>query len=91
MKYTKVRWIHAHADEPIWIYAELDEDLNEIRKVEVFADGSKGYADKVRESGTTGLSIEPWPPLDEIAADPQFAPEEISSSEFEEIWAACIS
>jgi hypothetical protein len=87
MNYVKVKWIHSHADEPVWLYSELDDKRWEIRKVEVFADGSQGYANKSDAIGTTKLSIEPLPSLEEIASDSQFVPFEITRQEFEEIWA----
>ncbi|MBY0262727.1 MAG: hypothetical protein K2Q20_10310 [Phycisphaerales bacterium] len=42
------------------IYSELDHDLWERRKVEVFADGRKGYADRSVASGGSMLGVEPW-------------------------------
>ncbi len=86
MKYIKVQWIHTYPDEPEWLYSELDGDLWEIRKVEVFPDGSKGFADSSTTAGSTKLSIEPLPPIEEIASDPQFVPTEITNQEFEAIW-----
>jgi hypothetical protein len=88
MHYIKVRWLHSHADEPILLYSELDQDGWETRKVEVFADGRIGYASatEATPSTRTKLSIEPLPPLDEIASDPQFQPVEITKDEFEEVW-----
>ncbi|HEY8137683.1 MAG TPA: hypothetical protein VIF61_07565, partial [Methylocystis sp.] len=60
----------------------------ERRKVEVFADGSKGYAMKGEERGGTRLGLVPLPPFDEIAADPRFLPEKITEEEFEAVWRA---
>ena len=88
MSYIRVQWLHAHPDEPVWLISELDDDRWETRKVEIFADGSKGYASKEEEVGGTFLGLAPVPPLREIAADPQFRPEEITKEEFEGIWRA---
>jgi hypothetical protein len=68
------------------LVSELDDHRWETRKVEIFADGSKGHAMKGQESGGTRLGLVPLPPLDEIAADPQFLPEEITEEEFEAVW-----
>ncbi len=87
MKYIMVRWVHSHPDEPIWIFSEVTDDLWELRKVEIYVDGTKGYADQIEETGTTQLGVEPWPPLDQIAADPEFQLKEISCQEFESVWA----
>lgn len=86
MEYIKVLWVHNHVDEPLWIYCELDENRMETRKVEVFADGTTGSADKVKEYGGSQLGYEPVPSLEEIAQDPQFIPSLIDANEFEEIW-----
>ena len=86
MRYIRVRWIHSHADEPVEIYSELDDRAWETRKVEIFPDGKIGYASSTEETDSTMLAVEPMPSLEEIAADPQFIPEEISQAEFESMW-----
>jgi hypothetical protein len=88
MKYIKVRWIHAFPDEPVALYSELDESRRETRKVEIFADGRAGFASvsESTPSTRTMLSTEPFPQLDEIAADPQFQPAEIDKAEFDKVW-----
>jgi hypothetical protein len=86
MKYIKVEWVHSHRDEPRWLYSELDDESWETRKVEVFPDGSKGYADHLGGVGTTELGVVPVPPLEEIALDPQFVAQEITRQEFEQAW-----
>ena len=91
MKYIKVKWIHSHPEEPVWLYSELNDDLWETRKVEIFPDGTKGYAHHSEAVGTTRLSIEPLPTLEEIASDPLFVPEEISAQEFDEVWVRRLS
>jgi hypothetical protein len=59
----------------------------QVRKVEVYADGHVGYAGPGEEHGSTWLGEKPVPPLDEIAADPQFEPRAIGRDEFEKVWA----
>jgi hypothetical protein len=86
MKYIKVRWRHEFPDEPIILYSELDEGRWETRKVYVFRSGPAGYASDRESSRSVMLSLEPVPPLDEIASDPQFESHEISEQEFEQIW-----
>ena len=86
MKYVKVRWIHTSPDEPVMLYSELNDGLWELRKVEVYADGRADFADREERSGSTKLGIEPLPPLEEIAADPEFEPVVISAEEFETAW-----
>jgi hypothetical protein len=86
MKYIVVKWKHQNPNEPALLYSELDEAGWEIRKVELFADGRSGWADRSEEHGGTGLGIEPLPSLKQIASDPQFEPAEITREQFEQVW-----
>jgi uncharacterized protein DUF6881 len=88
MNYIRVRWLHEDRDYPILLISELDAGRWETRKVEVFADGSIGYASKDEEVGGTALGDLPVPSLQEIASDPQFLAEEITGEQFESIWVA---
>jgi hypothetical protein len=87
MQYLKVKWIHSHPTYPVWLYSELDKDRFEVRKVELFPNGTVGFADSTESIGTTMLSIEPLPTTEEIATELQFLPQEISREEFEKVWA----
>jgi hypothetical protein len=83
--YLKCLWLHNVRDDPVVLYSELDPERWETRKVEVFRDGSKGWAD-ARNEVRSVLGEAPVPPLSEIAMDPQFQPREISAEEFESVW-----
>jgi len=86
VNYLKVRWLHDFDDEPVLLYSELANDRSEVRKVEVFPDGSYGYAYDEKAKGPTQLSDTTIPSKDEIAKDLQFVPETITKEEFEEVW-----
>lgn len=86
MEYLKVLWKHDQADEPVWLYSEINNERWETRKVEVFRDGSTGYADSIEAKGGSKLSIKPLPMMAEIAKDPQFVPSLIGNYEFERVW-----
>jgi hypothetical protein len=86
LKYLKVAWLHNFPDEPIIIYSEVDDNKNEVRKLELFRDGKIGYAFNDIEYGGSRLSECPLPELEEIASDPQFNPVEITKEEFEKVW-----
>jgi len=86
VKYIKVKWLHTSLDSPTLLYSELNSDLWEVRKVEAYADGRTDFADREEHSGSTKLGIEPLPPLEQIAADPEFEPVIISAEEFESVW-----
>ncbi len=86
MKYLKVLWNHNFEDEPVVLYSELSENRWEIRKIEIFPNGSSGYAYDNNAYGTTHLSEKPLPSVQDIASDPQFNPYEISKGEFEKVW-----
>jgi uncharacterized protein DUF6881 len=59
MRYLRVGWKHQHADEPTILYSELDEDRWEVRKVEVFRNGRRGYASADGSSSGTKLGEVP--------------------------------
>jgi len=86
MKYMKVSWLHSLPEEPTVLYSEIDDGGWERRKVYVFRNGRLGFASATEETDSVFLSIEPIPALSEIAADPQFVPEEIDGKEFEDMW-----
>ncbi|QDU79638.1 hypothetical protein Pla110_13490 [Polystyrenella longa] len=85
-EYLKVEWKHDIEDEPVLLYSELDSHRMELRKVEVYKNGRSDVAEKQRTTGKTKLSIEPLPSLEDIAADSQFIPAEITQREFEAAW-----
>ena len=88
MRYLKVRWRHEDHESPVLLFSELDDESWEVRKVEVFADGSADFADLKTETARTFLGLEPLPPIEEIATDPQFLPAWIGREEFESVWEA---
>ncbi len=86
MRYLAVQWHHANPEYPVWLYSEINDAGWEQRKVEVYADGTHDFAGEGRHTGSTELGLDVVPPTDEIAADSQFSPREISRDEFEGIW-----
>lgn len=86
MIYLEVQWIHDFVDEPIFIYSELDNERNEIRKVEIYKNRKKGFASNNTFVNGSHLSETPIPTLEEINKDQQFIASEISRQRFEEIW-----
>ncbi len=86
VEYLSCRWLHEDPMFPILLYSELDEARWETRKVEIWADGHKGYASAEEQFGDTFLGQVVVPSLDEIAASPEFLPEAITADEFERIW-----
>ncbi|WP_290062565.1 DUF6881 domain-containing protein [Amycolatopsis solani] len=88
MDYLHVHWQHDAPDAPADIYSELDDDRWEVRKVEVFPDGTHHYADDWKSTGKTGLSEVPLPPFEDLAAQRALTPTEIDEAEFERRWQA---
>lgn len=86
MKYIMVEWIHDCIDEPVLLYSEIDEERNELRKIEIYRNGTIGYANEMTEVGNTRLSKVALPSLEEIALDEEFVPIEITKEEFEKVW-----
>lgn len=91
MKCVKVRWFHQNPDYPVMLYSELDSQNWEVRKIEAYVDGRMDFADHEKRSGSTKLSIEPYPPLEDIGADSEFEPSLIAMDEFERVWAEALS
>ena len=86
MHHIKVNWIHSNPANPVTLYSEIDQEMWEVRKVEVFADGHRDFADANYRTGSTRLGIEPLPSFDEISSDPEFQLTMISAEEFETEW-----
>ena len=86
MNYLKVLWKHESENYPIVMYSELSSERYEIRKVEVFIDGSYGFASENESIGRTILGEVPVPTVSEIAEDPEFEAFLIDKSEFEDAW-----
>src|SRR5689334_2224696 len=86
MHYIDVRWLHDHADEPIRLVSELDDQRCEVRKLEFFRNGEVGYASDAIALLGTRLSEVSVPLLDEINADPQFSGVTIEAAAFELLW-----
>lgn len=89
--YLKVQWHHELPDEPVWLFSELDDERYEVRKVELFRDGSRTYADASRHSGSTMLGEIPTPSIAEFSELEEFTALEIEPSEFEDQWINAVS
>jgi hypothetical protein len=61
VRYLKVAWHHDLADEPVLLSSEIGDDSYEVRKVEVFGDGSMTYADEAGATGNMWLGEKPMP------------------------------
>ncbi len=86
MIYLCVKWNHSFPDMPVLLYCELNDQRWETRKVDIFRDGSKGYASADSSAGDTGLGELPTPSHEEIVSNPVFEPTEITQQEFDEVW-----
>lgn len=86
MTYIKVSWKRDFPDEPILMFSELDDDRNEIRKVEVYRENWFGYACEYTNKNGTLLSECELPELSVINEDIQFEGVEIEKDEFEKVW-----
>lgn len=86
MIYFFVHWIHNFVEEPVYLYHEINEDRREQRKVWIWKDGRIQFADVNHQCGSTELSWEILPSVDEISADPQFVVKTLTEREFSEVW-----
>jgi hypothetical protein len=87
MKYFRCEWLHSDPDYPVVLYSEIDDERWETRKVDIYADGRRGFASQTEQSGHTQLGIESVPSFEEINSDPEFKLVEIERTEFEQVWA----
>jgi len=86
VRYQRVKWRHAHAKEPVFLYAEIDDEGWEQRKVDEYRDGRLDRADHDGGSGTTLLADQRIADLAEINSHDEFEAEQISASEFDDVW-----
>lgn len=88
MRYVKVAWLHDYDDDPILYFHEMGAENWETRRVQLYRDGHREWADESHESSAAGLAEIEIAPVDEIRSQPEFDAEEISAEEFELQWSA---
>jgi hypothetical protein len=86
MNYLFVKVNNEEDSIPVEMYHELDDLRFEKRRVEIFRDGSVGWADENTNNGKTLLTWESVGSLEEIGINENFLPEVISSEKFDQIW-----
>jgi len=86
MRYVRVIWKIDKLEHPVEILTEIDELYMETRKLHLYPDGHREWADARNHDVDTELSHEPFPAIDEINDDPQFVASAMSPDEFEEEW-----
>jgi hypothetical protein len=73
VRHQRLIWTHSFDDEPVVLWSEIDDDGFERRKVDEYRHGRLDYADKGVSTGSTRLSDQPMPPLEQINADREFS------------------
>lgn len=86
MKYLHIQWMHDLPDAPTDVYAELDDDRMEIRKIEMFGDGSIGYALLGLSTESTSLRSSPVPYVSQLNQDPKAMARDLEWHEFDDLW-----
>jgi hypothetical protein len=88
MTYEKLRWLQNLPGLPVLIFSEVDEARWEVRRIEVFADGTMRYADRdTPHDANTGLS-EVQMSTGRSAGNPEFVFETIDADGFDKAWQA---
>ena len=87
MRYSKPVWRHDSPTEPISILSEHDADGWERRKVEIFADGSVGFASSMKSVGGAQLS-QIRCPADVDVLSSEMSIVALTTAEFEREWDA---
>lgn len=85
-RHQRIVWKHGYADEPIVLYAEIDSNGFEVRKVDEYKDGRLVRADRSAGAGSTFVSDYFIPGIDVINQAPTFDASSISAAEFEQVW-----
>jgi len=88
MRYSKLLWQHTSFEEPFEIYSEHDDFDREVRKIELFRDGTVGFASISESNHGTQLSLITCPPDEEVNLLPEFQVQDISQDDFELLWQA---
>ena len=86
MEYLKVTWIHEDDSFPILLYSELDDERYEVRKIEIYRNGSFGLASLNYEYNGSMLGAGAVPDTAEIIKIPEFLVHDTSKDEFEAVW-----
>lgn len=85
MTYERVHYHSTNPNSPYLLYSELDDERWEVRKIEVYRDGTVAYADADHEVGVW-LADQTMPTVEETNANPEFEAAEISRETFEAAW-----
>jgi len=87
LKYILLKWFHNLDDEPYKIYSEIDDQRYEVRKIEIYKNGTIYICDEQMNNSQIELADVAFPEdLDEINQDRQFFAQYISKEKFESIW-----
>ena len=86
-RWQMVTWHGAPLGEPVVLFAEVEDEF-EVRKVDLFADGSMRRADRDGGDESTWLSSVPMTSIEEIDIQPEFTARDIEKELFEAVWNA---
>lgn len=87
MEYILLEWSHDMEDEPIMVYSEIDNQYYEVRKIEIYRNGSILKCDEKMINSEIVLADVPFPDdIEEINQDAQFNAKYIGKNEFESLW-----
>ena len=90
MEYILLEWFHDIENEPYIIYSEIDSQRYEIRKIEVFKNGTYLKCSEEILSSQIELADVAFPEnIDEINRDRQFCAKYITKEDFERMWDNC--
>lgn len=87
MNHILLEWFHTFQDEPCLIYSEIDDQRYEVRKIEIYKNGTIARYDEQMTDSLFRLADVRFPEnLDEINQYQEFCAKYISQEEFEKIW-----
>lgn len=86
MRYICIEFETYEDRVPQTIYSEIDDLGYEVRKIEIYFDGTVGYASYEREVGKTLLADQMIPTVDDINIEKDVRAIHLTNKEFESLW-----
>jgi len=86
MRHVKIIWTHNETSDPNIMFYEISENNEILRQVELFSDGSYGFANSAMERHSFITNDIPFPSNEEINSELDLHAFDIDRERFEVIW-----
>ena len=78
--------MHRDPKYPVELWSEIDDGRWEIRKIDVFLDGTMQIASQESENKDARIGLIPTPELDKLNADGEFEAIYVGRDDFNALW-----